>query len=77
MIEVYHDDCLGQSTILHWHNFFVKDRESAALEQHSGRSTSIVIEMNINAVTAFIRDDYHMSVRTLESMVHISKSSIH
>ncbi len=35
------------------------------------------METNINTVAAIIRDDHHMSVRMLESMVHISKLSIH
>ncbi len=77
MKEVHQDDCLGQSTILHWHNFFTKGRESVALKPHSGRPASIVTETNINTVTAIIRDDCHMSVKMLKSMVHISKSSIH
>ncbi len=77
MKEVYKDDFLGQSTILCWHNFFTKGWESAALGPHSGRPASIVTEMNINIVVAIIRDDHHMSVRMLESMVRISKSSIH
>ncbi len=61
-----------------WHNFFTEDWELTALEPHSGRPTSIVTETNINAVVAIIKEDHHiMSVKTLESMVHISKSSIH
>ncbi len=75
--EVYQDDCLGQSMILCWYNFFIKGRELAALEPHSGRPTSIVTEMNINTVVAIIRDDRHLLVKRWESMVHISKSSIH
>ncbi len=77
MKEVYQDDCLGQSTILYWYNFFIKSRESAVLEPHSGWPASIVIETNIKTFAAIIRDDRHMSVRMVESMVHISKSSIH
>ncbi len=77
MKEIYQDDCLGQSTILCWHNFFWKGQESTALEPHSGRPTSIVTETNINAVAAFIRHDCYMLMRRLKSMVHISKSSIH
>ncbi len=50
MKGVYQDDCLGQSTILYWHNFFTKDPESAALWPHSGRPASIVTEMNINTI---------------------------
>ncbi len=77
MKKVYQDDCFGQSTILCWHNFFTKGWESAALEPHSGRPTSIVTETKTNTVAAIIRYDRHMLVRMLESMVHISKSSIH
>ncbi len=78
MKEGYQDDYLGQSTFLHWHSFFTKGRELAALEPHSGRPTSIVIETNINSVVvAIINDDCHMSVRTLEIMVHIPNSSMH
>ncbi len=77
MKEVYQDDCLGWSTILSQHNFFTKGRESAALELHSGQLALIVIETNINTFAAIIRDDRHILVRMLESMVHITKSSIH
>ncbi len=71
MKEVYQDNCLGWSMNLHWHNFFTKDRELAVLEPHSGRPALIMTEMNIDTVTAIIRDDRHILVRMLESMVHI------
>ncbi len=71
MKEVYQDDCLGQSTIPHWHNFFTKGWELAASEPHGGQNASIVIEINIDTVAATVRDDHHMFLRTLESMVHL------
>ncbi len=43
----------------------------------SGRPNSIVTETNLNKVATITRDDRYMLVRILESMVHISKSSIH
>ncbi len=65
MKEVYQDDCLGQSTILHWHNFFTKCWEATALEPYSGQPILTVIETNINTVAAIIIDGRHILVRTL------------
>ena len=70
--EIYSD-----MTIRRWHAEFSEGRESAFLTPHGGQLITTATDEKKNTIAVAIWEDRHLSVRRMEELLHIPKSSIH
>ncbi len=71
------EECFANRTIRNWHKSFQDGRTEMGELPWSGRLRSSLTEINIKTVTDAIGEDRHYSVRKLEDLLHIPKTTIH
>ncbi len=59
--EPFQNETSHDSTICRWHREFT-GRQSAEIEHVGGRPRTVVININMNIVSAVIEEDHHLSI---------------
>ncbi len=74
---LHQDEILPEKTVYRWHKAFWDGRKSLTSQPKRGRPTSQITKMNVNSISVMIWEDRHLSVRALEELINIFKSTIH
>ncbi len=75
--EVYSEECFAKRTIQHWHKSFHDGHQVTDGLPHAGWPHSSILEVNVNTVAVVFDEDCHLSVRQLEKVLHIPKTTIY
>ncbi len=76
MHVTYGEECFADRTIWYWHKSFRDGWIETCELLWNGRPRLSLTEVSINTVTAAIEKDRHYSVRELEDLLHIPKTTI-
>ncbi len=60
-----------------WHKEFKDGRQSAELLSHTDQPASVCTAMNVNTISAIIREDQHLFLLKLKDLTNFSQSSLY
>ncbi len=75
--QAYNAQCLLRPTVKGWHRLYSEDSTKLGVVPRGLTKRTVATVVNVNTVAATIQKDRHLSIRKLESMLNIPKSTIH
>ncbi|KYQ51169.1 Histone-lysine N-methyltransferase SETMAR [Trachymyrmex zeteki] len=77
LTSTFGDKAPSFATVKRWYNKFNRGRRSLTDESHEGRSKSVVVSENIDAVQKLIMQDRHVTYCEIETTLGISSTNIY
>ncbi len=75
--QAYGAQCLSRTMVKRWHKLYFKGHTKVGVVPRGSIKRKMATEVNVNTVATAIQEDRQLSTRKLESMLNISKSTIH